>query len=112
MKGRSGGGMPGGMQNLMKQANQLQAKIKKLQEELNEREYEATSGGDAVRVTIKGEHTVLRMQISEDVFKSGDAEMLQDLMITATNEALRKARETHAAEMEKVTGGFGFPGMF
>ncbi len=112
MKGRSGGGMPGGMQNLMKQANQLQTKIKKLQEELNEREYEASSGGEAVRVTIKGEHTIKALMISEDVFKSGDAEMLQDLIVTAANEALRKARETHAAELEKITGGFGFPGMF
>ena len=104
--------MSGGMQQLMRQANQLQAKIKKLQEELSQREYEGTSGGGAVSVTVKGENSVLAMKISEDVMKSGDVEMLQDLVLTATNEALKKARETHAAEMEKVTGGFNMPGLF
>jgi DNA-binding YbaB/EbfC family protein len=110
MKGR--GGAPGGMQNLMKQANQMQMKIKKMQEELADREYEATSGGDAVRVTVKGENLLTALKISEDVMKSGDVEMLQDLVLTATNEALRKAKTTQAQEMEKVTGGFNFPGLF
>jgi nucleoid-associated protein EbfC len=117
MKGRGGmpggGGMgAGGMQNLMKQANQLQMKMKKVQEELAEREYEASSGGNAVTVRVKGENQILSLKISEDVMKSGDVEMLQDLVMTATNEAIRKAKETQAAEMEKVTGGFNFPGMF
>lgn len=111
MKGR-GGGMPGGMQNLMRQANQLQLKIKKLQEELAERLYESTSGGGAVSVTVKGESELKALKISEDAMKSGDVEMLQDLVLTAVNDALRKARETHAAEMEKVTGGFNVPGLF
>ncbi len=114
MKGRSGGsgGGPMGMQNLMRQANQLQNKIKKVQEELAERTYDGSSGGDAVRVKVKGENSVLAVQISEDVMKSGDVEMLQDLIVTACNDALKKAQETQAAEMEKVTGGFSFPGMF
>ncbi len=115
MKGRSGGGGGGGpmgMQNLMRQANQLQNKIKQVQEELAERTYEGSSGGDAVRVKVKGENSVLAVQISEDVMKSGDVEMLQDLIVTACNDALKKAQETQAAEMEKVTGGFSFPGMF
>lgn len=111
MKGKGGGG-PGGMQNLMRQANQLQIKIKKIQEELAECSYEGTSGGGAVTVTVKGEHTVTGLKINEDVVKSGDTEMLQDMIIAATNEALKKARDTQAAEMEKVTGGFNFPGMF
>lgn len=111
MKGR-GGGMQGGMANLMRQANQLQLKIKKVQEELAEREYEGTSGGGAVVVKVKGESQITSLKISEDVMKSGDVEMLQDLVLTATNDALRTARETHAAEMEKVTGGFNVPGLF
>ena len=104
--------MAGGMQNLMKQANQLQMKIKKLQEELGTRVYEGTSGGGAVTVTIKGEKTFTGVKISEDVMKSGDAEMLQDMILTAANDALKKAGETHAAEMEKITGGFNLPGLF
>jgi DNA-binding YbaB/EbfC family protein len=110
MKGRSG--MPSGMQNLMRQANQLQLKIKKAQEELAERHYEGTAGGGAVSVTVKGEHEVLSLKINEDVVKAGDVEMLQDLVKAATNDALKKAKDTHATEMEKITGGMGLPGMF
>ncbi len=105
-------GLPGGMANLMRQANQMQLKIRKLQEELSQREFEGTSGGGAVTVKVKGEHEVVSLKINEDVVKSGDVEMLQDLIVTATNDALKKARETHAAEMEKITGGFGIPGLF
>ena len=108
MKGK-GGGMQGGMANLMRQANQMQLKMKKVQEELATREYEGTSGGGAVTVKVKGQDQVIAMKISDDVMKSGDVEMLQDLILTATNDALKKARETHATEMEKVTGGFNLP---
>ena len=101
--------MQGGMANLMRQANQMQLKMKKVQEELSTREYEGTSGGGAVNVKVKGQDQVIAIKISDDVMKSGDAEMLQDLVLTATNDALKKARETHAAEMEKVTGGFNLP---
>ncbi len=104
--------MQGGMQNLMRQANQLQMKIKKVQEELAQREYEGTSGGGAVTVKVKGENQVFALKISDEVMKSGDVEMLQDLVLTATNDALKRARDTHAAEMEKVTGGFNMPGLF
>ena len=107
-----GGGMGGGMQNLMRQANQLQMKIKKVQEELAERVYEGTSGGGAVTVKVKGESLLTSLTISEDVVKSGDVEMLQDLILTATNDALKRAKDTHAAEMEKVTGGLNMPGLF
>ena len=103
--------MKGGMQQLMKQANQLQLKIKKMQEELATREYEASAGGEAVKVRVISDQKMSAIVISEDLMKSGDVEMLQDLIMTATNEALRKAKETQATEMEKVTGGFNFPGM-
>jgi len=63
-------------------------------------------------VTVKGESELKALKISEDAMKSGDVEMLQDLVLTAVNDALRTARETHAAEMEKVTGGFNVPGLF
>ena len=110
MKGRGGGGgMQGGMANLMRQANQLQLKMKKVQEELAQREYEGTSGGGAVTVKVKGQDQLVSLKISDDVMKSGDVDMLQDMILTATNDALKKAKETHAAEMEKVTGGFNLP---
>ena len=109
MKRGGMGGGSSGMQNLMRQANQMQLKIKKLQEELNEREYEGSSGGGAVAVVVKGERQLLSLKITEDVMKSGDVEMLQDLVVTAANDALKKAHETHAAEMEKITGGFNMP---
>jgi DNA-binding YbaB/EbfC family protein len=108
MKGR---GMPSGMQSLMRQANQLQLKIKKAQEELADHTYEGTAGGGAVTVTVKGESEISALVINEDVFKAGDVEMLQDLVKAAANDALKKAKATHAMEMEKVTGG-GFPGLF
>ncbi len=103
--------MKGGMQQLMKQANQLQLKIKKVQDELASREYEAAAGGEAVKVRVLGENKLLSVAISEELMKSGDVEMLQDLVVAAANEALRKAKETQAAEMEKVTGGFSMPGL-
>ncbi|HEX4924725.1 MAG TPA: YbaB/EbfC family nucleoid-associated protein [Bdellovibrionales bacterium] len=104
-------GMQGGMQQFIKQANQLQAKIKKLQEELATREYEGTAGGGAVTVKVNGDNKLVSLSIKEEVMKAGDVEMLQDLVLTATNEALRIAKETSETEMNKLTGGFGLPGM-
>ncbi|MBK7889417.1 MAG: YbaB/EbfC family nucleoid-associated protein [Bdellovibrionales bacterium] len=115
MKGRGGfggGGGGGGMQNIMRQVNQLQLKMKKLQDELAEQTYEGTSGGGAVTAKMKGESKLIGLTISADAMKAGDAEMLQDMIIGAVNEAIKKAKETHAAEMEKITGGAGIPGMF
>ncbi|MCX7977990.1 MAG: YbaB/EbfC family nucleoid-associated protein [Bdellovibrionaceae bacterium] len=105
-------GMPGGMAQLMKQANQMQMRIKKLQEELSSRNFEGTSGGGAVTVTVNGEHLVTGIKISPDVLSSGDSDMLQDLVMTATNEAIKLAKSTHQKEMEKITGGMGIPGLF
>jgi DNA-binding YbaB/EbfC family protein len=105
-------GMAGGMAQLMKQANQMQLKMKKLQEELNLRTYEGTAGGGAVKVTVTGENLVKGVEIGNDLIKSGDAEMLQDLVLAATNEGLRLAKETSAKEMEKITGGLNLPGLF
>lgn len=102
----------GGMAQLMKQANQMQLKMKKLQEELAQKTYDGTSGGGAVKVTVSGENVVKSIQIQDDVFKSGDKDMLQDMIITATNDALKVAKETSSKEMEKITGGMNIPGLF
>lgn len=108
MKGFGGGGM----QALMRQANQMQARMKKAQEELATREFEATSGGEAVKATVTGDGKVKALLIKKDVMESGDAEMLQDLVVTAVNEALKTAKTTSDQEMSKITGGFSMPGMF
>ncbi|MBC7370185.1 MAG: YbaB/EbfC family nucleoid-associated protein [Bdellovibrionaceae bacterium] len=100
------------MAQLMKQANQMQGKMKKAQDELATREYEATSGGGAVTVKINGEYKMISLNVKDDVMKAGDVEMLQDLILTATNEAVKTARETSQKEMEKITGGMNVPGLF
>jgi nucleoid-associated protein EbfC len=107
MKGFGGGG---GMQALMKQANQMQSKMKKLQDEFQAREFEGTSGGGAVKVTALGNYQLKSVAINPDAMD--DQEMLQDLILTATNEALKTVKTTYEAEMSKVTGGFSMPGMF
>ena len=108
MKGFGGGG---GMQALMRQANQMQTRMKKLQEELATREFEGTSGGGAVKFVITGDYKVKSCDIQADVISTGDKEMLQDLVVTAVNEAFRLAKTTSDAEMAKITGGFSVPGM-
>lgn len=108
MKGFGGGGM----QALMRQANQMQARMKKAQEELATREFESSSGGGAVKVVVTGDNKIKSVSIQPDVISSGDQEMLQDLVVTAVNEALKLAKTTSDEEMAKITGGFSMPGMF
>ncbi len=105
-------GFPGGMQQFVKQANQMQTKLKKLQDDLDQREYEASSGGGAVTVKVKGDSQIVGLVISDEVVKAGDKDMLQDLILTAVNEAIKTAKETSAAEMEKITGSLKLPGLF
>lgn len=105
-------GMQGGMAALMKQANQMQMKMKKAQEELATREFEATTGGGAVKVKVNGDHKLVSLTIDAEVMKSGDVEMLQDMIVSAANEAIKTAKDTSAKEMEKITGGMNIPGMF
>lgn len=104
-------GFGGGMAQLMKQANQMQMKMKKAQEELNQRTFDGTAGGGAVKVTATGDSLIKSVVISDEVAKSGDKDMLQDLIVVAANEALKVAKETHAKEMEKITGGLNIPGL-
>jgi len=107
MKGFGGGGL----QALMKQANQMQIKMKKLQDDLAVREFSGGAGGDAIKVTVNGSMQVTKVQVKPDVLSSGDVDMLQDLILTATNEALKTAKSTSDNEMQKITGGMNFPGL-
>lgn len=103
-------GMMGGMAGLMKQANQMQMKMKKLQEELATREFTGSSGGGAVSAKVNGDNKVLSLTINPEVMKAGDVEMLQDLVTSAVNDALKVAKDTSSQEMSKITGGLNIPG--
>ena len=108
--GFPGGGMPGNMNNLMKQAQRMQRQMEESQKELETKEFTAKAGGGAVEVTVSGKKEVVKVVLSQDVVDPDDVEMLQDLIVAATNEALRKAEEASAALMGKMTGGLGgFP---
>jgi len=100
-----------GMGNMMKQAQQLQSKMMKLQEELAEKTVESSSGGGMVKVTANGRQQVLSIQIEKEVVDPDDVEMLQDLVLAAINDALAKAQEMVSSEMGKLTGGLNIPGL-
>ena len=97
--------MARGLQNLMKQAQQLQKKLEKVQEELGDMEVEATAGGGMVKVVANGKQEVLNIEIDREVINPEDKEMLEDLVLAAVNEALRKSKDLASEEMSKVTGG-------
>lgn len=101
----------GNMGNLMKQAQAMQERMAKIQEEAAAKTVTATAGGGMVSVTASGALQLVSVTIDPEVLKSQDADMLQDLILAATNEALRKAREMMAEEMQAVTGGFQIPGL-
>ncbi len=105
--GFPGGAMPGNMSNLMKQAQRMQRQMEESQKELETKEFTATAGGGAVEVTLSGKKEVLRVKLSEEVVDPEDIEMLQDLIVAATNEAMRQVDEANAAMMNKMTGGLG-----
>lgn len=100
-----------GMGNMMKQAQKLQAKMLKLQEEMAEKTVETTSGGGMVRVVANGKQQLVSIQIEQEVVDPDDVEMLQDLVLAAVNEALQKSQEMVAGEMSKLTGGLNIPGL-
>ena len=101
--GFPGGGMPGNMANLMNQAQ----KMEENQKALEEKEFTAAAGGGAVEVTISGKREVTKVKLAEEVVDPDDIEMLEDLIVAATNEALRKVEEESTAVMSKLTGGLG-----
>ena len=102
-----GMGMPGNMNNLMKQAQRMQKQMEESQKALQEKTYTAAAGGGAVEVTISGKKEVTAVKLAEEVVDPDDIEMLQDLIMAAVNEAIRKADADSAAVMSKLTGGLG-----
>ena len=101
------GGMPGNMSNLMKQAQRMQRQMEESQKELETKEFVAKAGGGAVEVTVTGKKEIAKVKLSEEVVDPEDIEMLQDLIVAAVNEALRKAEEASSELMGKMTGGLG-----
>lgn len=107
MKGFGGGGM----QKLMQQANQMQSKMKKAQEEFAKKEFTGTAGGGAVEVIVSGEYMINELKINPDVMEAGDAEMLSEMVQLAVNDGVKVAKDEYKQAMEKITGGLGLPGM-
>ena len=102
-----GMGMPGNMNNLMKQAQRMQRQMEESQKELETKEFTAKAGGGAVEVTVTGKKEVTKVKLSQEVVDPDDVEMLEALVMAATNEALRMAEDANAEVMNKMTGGLG-----
>ncbi len=103
------GGMPGNMNNLMKQAQKMQKQMEEKTKELEAKEYEATAGGGVVKVTISGKKEITSVKLAEEVVDPDDIEMLEDLIVAATNEAIRKMEADTQSQMSKITGLGGLP---
>ena len=110
--GFPGGGMPGNMNNLMKQAQRMQRQMEQSQKDMEEAEFTAKAGGGAVEVTVSGKKEIRKLTLSPDVVDPDDIEMLQDLIISAVNEAVKQVEDTNEKEMGAITGGVSFPGLF
>ena len=100
-----------GMGDMMKQAQKLQARMLKVQEELAEKKVESTAGGGMIKVVANGRQQIVSIRIEKEVVNPEDVEMLQDLILAAVNDALTKSQEMVAAEMGKLTGGLRLPGL-
>ena len=105
--GFPGGGMPGNMANLMKQAQKMQRQMEEATKELEEKEVTASAGGGAVEVTVSGKKEIVKIRLAEEVVDPDDIEMLEDLIMAAANEALRQMEEMSQQSMAKITGGLG-----
>lgn len=101
-----------GMQGMLKKVKKMQSEMTKLQEELKEREVEGTAGGEAVKAVVNGNKNLVSLTLSPDAVDPEDVEMLQDLIVTAVNDAMKKVDEMTEKELGKVTGGLKLPGMF
>lgn len=106
-RGGFSGGMPGNMNNLMKQAQRMQKQMEEKTKELEEKEWETSAGGGAVTVKISGKKEIMAVTIDKDVVDPDDVEMLEDLVRAAVNEAIRTVEEETNAAMSTVTGGLG-----
>ena len=102
----------GNMSKMLKQAQKIQQDMAKLQEELKERTVEASAGGGVIEVTVSGKQELLAIKLKPEVVDPEDIEMLQDLILAAVNEGLKKSQEMAASEMSKITGGLNIPGLF
>jgi DNA-binding YbaB/EbfC family protein len=106
------GGFPGGMGNLMKQAQQLQEQMRRMQEDLEQRTVEASAGGGMVKVVVNGKKELIDITIDPAAVDPEDVDMLQDLVLAAVNEGIHQADEMYREEMGRLTGGLNIPGMF
>ena len=102
------GGMPGNMNNLMKQAQRMQRQMEEMQKAMEEKEYTVSAGGGAVEVVITGGNEIKAVNLKPEIVDPDDVEMLQDLLVAAVNEALRKVSSEKQSSMGGLTGGFGF----
>ena len=100
------------MNNLMKQAQQMQAKMTTLQKELDSREVESSSGGGMVKVKVNGKQEILSISINKECVDPNDVEMLEELVMTAINQAVNDSKEMVSSAMGKITGGINIPGLF
>ena len=107
-----GSGGTGNMQQMLKQAQKMQQDMAALQEDIEQREFTAVSGGGAVSVTVDGKHTVKEIKIKPEIVDPDDVEMLEDLITVAVNEAIANAVKTSEDEMGAITGGLNMPGIF
>lgn len=105
-------GGPGNMNQMLKQAQKMQEDMATLQEDLEQREYTATSGGGMIEVTVDGKHLIKSIKINPDAIDPDDSEMLEDLITVAVNEAISNAIKTAESEMGAITGGMNLPGLF
>ena len=107
------GGMGGGMNmNMVKQAQKMQQDMLKMQEEMESKEYEATVGGGVVKAVVNGKHEVLSISIAPEAVDPDDVEMLQDMIVGAVNEAMRKADTEASQNLSRLTGGLNLGGLF
>jgi DNA-binding YbaB/EbfC family protein len=106
-RGGFSGGMPGNMNNLMKQAQKMQKQMEENTKAIEEKEITATAGGGAVAVTMTGKKEITKIKLSEEVVDPDDIEMLEDLIMAATNEAIRQIESISNESMSKITGGLG-----
>jgi DNA-binding YbaB/EbfC family protein len=101
----------GGMGNLLKQAQEMQARMAKIQEQLGQKTVEGSAGGGMVQVTVSGQFELTAVKIEPAVINAQEKEMLEDLILAAVNDGMRKARDMVSAEMSKLTGGLKIPGL-
>ena len=109
---RGMGGGPQNMQAMIRQAQKMQEDMAALQEELDAREYDISAGGGVVGVKINGKKEILSIDIQPEIVDPDDIETLSDILVAAVNEAIKRVEDTNSAEMSKITGSVGLPGMF